>query len=1145
MADLTFPLWTLLQVLDNRLVLAEALGFPEFSRLGANPDRLREQLGRNLRKLLETAPLGSLHRRHLGGRPTSMTVELPLEPPRDSVLWRAPLPLKFHVLTWSHAGSMELAFVPALGIVVLASRADELQIQLPREIRAALARGPELTLPRLLALQRTTKLRVENREIHVQLDSPRKRAVAAERERQRQESPSVLGKVATNLTSLLDEPTHGLGPLVAQLAELLTARQPRSVLLVGPAGAGKTALVRELARRRADHNLGATPFYTTSGGRLVAGMSGFGMWQERCQQVVREAARRKAVVHLGSLVELMQVGKSEHNLVGIAAFLRPALARGELLAVAECTPEQLPLIEREDPHLLAAFHQLPVPEPDAELGRAILAHVAKHLPGGTGRALPVDVLDTLDRLHRRYATYSAYPGRPLRFLRNLLQDHPADQPLTPADELAAFTRETGLPRVLLDPDERLDLAATRRWLAERVVGQPEAVELIVDLLATTKAGLTRPRRPIASLLFIGPTGVGKTEMAKALAEFLFGSRQRLTRFDMSEFADPVAVQRLVGGVFGSEGLLTARVREQPFAVLLLDEFEKAHPLFFDLLLQVLGEGRLTDAAGRLADFSNAVVILTSNLGAESFQKGGIGFGSAAGAAAARDHFVREVQAYLRPELFNRIDRLVPFAPLNQETITLIAERHLERLRARDGIRYRGVSLECGAGVAAHLARRGFDARYGARPLLRAVERELLAPLADRMNRYSADLALDVGVTLAGAGLDISARPRTDPAGRPVGSATADLTLVQAVGKCLDLRRQVQALERSACARALHNELFQLERAQERLERAQQRYAERQAELADALEEVRKIKLGDSPRVTPADQQRLATLARLRQVQGRLRDLVTRTCTLEDESLLGLYAGEEQLTLAGLEGEVDRLEQGLDDLLLTFHCRELPSPDLLTLALFSEEPLWLTELAGAYAVLARERGTRVEMVAYRLPGKPSATTAAPTSQPEAGDGEQAPRLFWRGDVLVAAGSGKQPERELLKRQPVADPDAFLAKPPARLLGVGLGLTGPACAPRFTSEGGPHLLRDPRRGQPVECQVVVSEAKLPAYVPPAGIARRGPGGGPHRRRIYDRGREHIEDTLLKARVPWQNVPLQGPLAGLLDRYLGRWLRELLEE
>src|SRR5262249_43405835 len=172
----------------------------------------------------------------------------------------------------------------------------------------------------------------------------------------------------------------------------------------------------------------------------------------------------------------------------------------------------------------------------------------------------------------------------IRFLKNLFEDYPVDQPLTTEDVTAAFSRETGLPRVLLEEAEQLDLETAREWFAARVVGQTEAVGPIVDLLAMVKTGLVRPRKPIASLLFIGPTGVGKTEMAKSLAEFLFGDPGRIVRFDMSEYADPIAVKRLIGGVYDKEGLLTAKVREQPFAVELLDEFEKADPSFFDLLL---------------------------------------------------------------------------------------------------------------------------------------------------------------------------------------------------------------------------------------------------------------------------------------------------------------------------------------------------------------------------------------------------------------------------------------------------------------------------------------------------------------------------------------------------------------------------------
>src|SRR5437764_824223 len=216
-------------------------------------------------------------------------------------------------------------------------------------------------------------------------------------------------------------------------------------------------------------------------------------------------------------------------------------------------------------------------------------------------------------------------------------------------------------------------------------------------------------------------------MAKALAEFRFGSPQRLTRFDMSEYGDPVAVRRLVGTAFGSEGLLTAKVREQPFSVVLLDEFEKAHPAFFDLMLQVLGEGRLTDAAGRVADFSNAVVIMTSNLGAASFQQAPFGLG----AGQPRDqgaHFLEEVRDFLRPELFNRIDRVVPFSGLGPDIILQIARREIELIKNRDGVRLREVELEISDAVVEFLATKGFDSLYGARPLKRAIERQLLTPL---------------------------------------------------------------------------------------------------------------------------------------------------------------------------------------------------------------------------------------------------------------------------------------------------------------------------------------------------------------------------------------------------------------------------------
>lgn len=1146
--------WTVCQVYENRLVLGEVLGFVEISRLQTKSERLRECLRRNLRQLVEAECPPSLYRRHISGAPALASVTITLEPAGDRSGWREPVTLAFPIVRWSHtaemvegktpAVDMELAFVPALGIVVAAERAGKLEERLIPQIRAALGRGKPLALPRLVELQRAHTLRIERVSVPVQLRSAKARVQASETNRE----PSVLRQVATEVSAQPAQAFFGRETVLDSLAEYLRARSARSVLLVGPSGVGKTALFHALATRRAAHELGATPFLATSGARLVAGMCGFGMWQERVQHVVREAGRKKAILHLGNLVELMSVGKSEHNLQGVASFLRPYLARGDLLAVAECTNEQAALIEREDPHLLDAFHRLDVPEPDAAEGLTILRLVAGGLRPPGMAALSAEVLDIIDALHRRYASYSAYPGRPLRFLRNLLQDRRDAPALTPADVLDAFARETGLPRVLLDPAVPLHLARTTAWFTERVVDQPEAVERVVDLLAGVKAWLTRPRRPIGSLLFIGPTGVGKTEMAKALAEFLFGSRSRLTRFDMSEFGDSVSVQRLVGDAFGKEGLLTARVREQPFSVLLLDEFEKADPRFFDLLLQVLGEGRLTDAAGRLADFSNTVVILTSNLGAESFEKGGFGFAGAASsggrADAARDHFTRAVQDHLRPELFNRIDRIVPFLPLPAAAIRRIAERHLKLLETRDGIRYRGALLHHSPEVAEHLAAAGFDDRYGARPLLRAVEREMLAPLADAMNRYSGTIAVSAEIALKQRRLHVEVRARTDESGNVIQVGSADAPLLEAAHTCVDLRRGLQAMEACVAMRELANELFQLEREHEQWRRAQLRHAARMARLAKAPEEARRRNAAAAPAHGEAEERREAVLARLRELVERVHKLSANARALEEVALHALYAGPGQPSLppADLLEAAEPVRRGSDDFLATLYCRQFPAPDRVTLVLFGEDPMTLLDLAEGYWGIAQATpGHSCKVLAYRLP-KAAAPRPLPTTEAEVRDASSPETPCWRDDRLIAPAAGRQPEQELLIREWVHSGHRFKVAP-EHLIGIALHLRGPAVAPRFGSESGLHVFTPFKAGASTKCLVEVSDAALKDYLPPAGITRRGAIGTQEERRTYHRAQQTIADRLLAKRVPWQD--LSKAIAAILEELLQRRMRELLQE
>ena len=244
----------------------------------------------------------------------------------------------------------------------------------------------------------------------------------------------------------------------------LAGSNRRCVLLIGPAGGGKTAVLRELARRRRDFGFGHTPFWSTSGGRLMLGPIGFGMWQERCQKLCREAGKTNSILHIGNLGELLEVGKASRGGQSVGAFLRPWIARGEILTVAECTPEQVGVIERADPHLLGSFLQLQIPERTSGQTRAILSAVFDNAEGKLSEEkarTSAAALNRLHELHLRYAVYSANPGRPIRFLKNLLADRFPEKELTETGVTEAFSRETGLPPVLLDDRIPLDLEETR------------------------------------------------------------------------------------------------------------------------------------------------------------------------------------------------------------------------------------------------------------------------------------------------------------------------------------------------------------------------------------------------------------------------------------------------------------------------------------------------------------------------------------------------------------------------------------------------------------------------------------------------------------------------------------------------------------
>jgi len=924
MPRIPFHLVAVTQALEGGALLAEGLFHSAVSRFGDDQDDLARLLVSYAREHVAAIEPSRLHSVQLDVTPEVDRVEVVLAPPKDPAFDRE-IPLRFDYIRWRQGEEAWIAFLPALGIEVVARTRDQLDRLVPQHALAALRRSRDhLSLPRLVESQRGRSLRVVRLPFEAAIRTPRQRA---EGDRAAEEAKCQLLEigVVTELSGPALPMAYEAEDAVTRIAEVLAGDEPRSVLLVGPSGVGKTASFHELIRRAGHHRLGHARFWSTTGARIVAGMTGFGMWQERCTVLWKEASRAKAVVHLGNLLELMGVGQHVGNPQGVAGFLRPYIGRGDVLAVAECTPDQISRIERADPHLLQVFQQVRIDEPTPDRSRRVLAEWTRAHAAGHARVSD-EALAAVDRLHRRYATYSVAPGRPLRFVRNLLREAPTSASLGEGDVVASFSRETGLPRFLLDDAVPLDLEASRGWFAGRVMGQTEAVDLVVDLLATVKAGLARPGRPIASLLFVGPTGVGKTEMSKALAEHLYGDPGRMVRFDMSEYADPFAVERLVGGAGREEGLLTSRVREQPFGVVLFDEFEKAHPLFLDLLLQALGDGRLTDASGRVASFQNAVVILTSNLGAETFRRGRMGFlADARAQAEAREHFLHEVKDAVRPELFNRIDRVVPFLPLDEETCVRVVHRELDKIARRDGVMHRKVALHVSDNVAADLSRRGFDARYGARPLKRTIERELLAPLADELNAYSGEVPLSADVSIADGRVRPKARARREEE-QGVAPELASLAV-----RAADLRRLVQRLDRSPAAWDVRNEVARIEPLERR---------------------------GLSPsKLTEEERRALGRLPERRKTVEAHRSLSERVVHLEDECLYAVL-GRSACDVQTLAARLVDLTSEWRTLLLRYWVVRYDRPDLAVVAVFSEAPFALYTLAQAYREAARAAALRV-------------------------------------------------------------------------------------------------------------------------------------------------------------------------------------------
>ena len=625
---------------------------------------------------------------------------------------------------------------------------------------------------------------------------------------------SLLSRLGTNCTLRVVDgtttPVMPRAPYRDQLAQLLCGGHKRSVLLVGPSGVGKSALIEQLVADllEADdypshRNLDKLhKVWRVRGQRIIAGMSYLGQWEDRCVKIVEACRRHRGILWVEDVANWGRIGETRASERSLSTFFRGPMARGELLMVGECTAEGYQRLQDESPGFAAAFTTVFVEPTGRDETVRMLIHEARRYERERTVAFDPMVFRMLHDLGGSLSGATAYPGKALDLLRAMATrdlDAPVDltaaerevaarrkihaikayraktgvglkdakeavefymekghwgpiaarrstvqnEPRSLLDDAAGATVQrpdvgpaevvtflaarTGMPAVLLDAKRSLDGERVAEQLRRQIMGQEPAIVAMRDLLLRLKSSMADPSRPYGVFLFTGPTGTGKTEMAKCLADYLYGTSARLQRFDMSEYGGPDAPSRLIGDRYSPEGTLTAKVRAQPFSVVLLDEIEKADPSVLNLMLQLFDDGRLTDAAGRRVDFTHTVVIMTSNLGAKKTPS--VGFDGEGDDGGDVDAAVR---AFFPPELFNRIDQVVKFGALTDEAARRIAQRELDKVVQRRGLVERNVFVRYTPGIVSRVVREGFRARDGARSLKRYLETHVGSLLADTL-----------------------------------------------------------------------------------------------------------------------------------------------------------------------------------------------------------------------------------------------------------------------------------------------------------------------------------------------------------------------------------------------------------------------------